>query len=316
MKALITGLTGFVGSHMADYCLSKGCEVHGTTRWRSDTQNIKHLEGKVNLHECDLTDSSAVRDLIENVKPDLIFHLAAQSFVKASWIEPSQTMHTNTVGQINLFEAIRRIPDYNPKIQIAGSSEEYGAAACLPEPITENEPLLPLSPYGVSKVAQDLLGFQYYKSYGLHVVRTRAFNHTGPRRGEVFVCSSFAKQIVDIERGNQDVIKVGNLEAIRDFTDVRDTVAAYWLALEKGEPGEVYNICGGAGIYSMESILQMLVEESGTQIKFEQDESRMRPSDLPTLIGSAKKFRIQTGWKPKIRMKETLKDIVEYWRKK
>jgi len=317
MRVLITGITGFVGSHMAELCLEKGCEVHGTNRWRSDTVNINHLRDKITLHEADLVDPAAVREVIEEVKPDLIFHLAAQSFVKASWTNPSHTMRNNTVSQINIFEAVRKIPDYNPKIQIAGSSEEYGHAACLPNPITEDEPLLPLSPYGVSKVAQDLLGYQYHKSYGLHVVRTRGFNHTGPRRGEVFVCATFAKQIVAIEKGQQKTIKVGNLEAIRDFTDVRDMVNGYWLALEKGEAGDVYNICSGTrGAYTMESILQMLIDLSTAEIKIEEDPERMRPSDLPTLVGSAAKFRTKTGWRPKIKMEQTLKDIIEHERSK
>jgi len=312
MKVLITGISGFVGSHLAEYCQSKGAEVHGTTRWRSQVENLKDIED-LTLHECDINDAFAFREVIKKVKPDWIFHLAAQSFVKASWTEPYQTLHTNIMGELNLFEAVRNIPNYNPRIQIAGSSEEYGHAEKMP--ITEDTPLLPLSPYGVSKVAQDLLARQYFKSYGMHIIVTRAFNHTGPRRGEVFVCSSFAKQIVEIEKGKEPVISVGNLEAKRDFTDVRDTVKGYWLALEKGEPGEVYNICSGNS-YPISNILKKLLSCSKIKIKIKQDPERMRPSDLPVLFGDCSKFMKQTGWKPTIPIEQTLEDILEYWRKK
>lgn len=313
MKILITGLTGFVGSHMAEYCQSKGCEVYGTTRWRSDNQNIKHLD-HLNLIECDLTDSNAVLSVIEKVKPDRIFHLAAQSYVHASWIEPMQTLDTNIRSELNILEAIRRIPNYDPLIQIAGSSEEYGNAENMP--ITEDTPLLPVSPYGVSKVTQDLLARQYFKSYGIRTIVTRAFNHTGRRRGEVFVCSNFAKQVAQIEKGlAKPVILHGNLTAQRDFTDVRDMVHAYWLALEKGEPGEVYNICSGKAI-KVKSILQKLISFSNVKIELKEDPERMRPSDLEVLLGNCDKFKKVTGWEPQYNISDTLKDILDYWREK
>ena len=318
MKVLITGVTGFVGSHLAETCLQKGCEVYGTTRWRSNTENIDHLikEKQITLKECDLVDAHAVRSLIEEIKPDRIFHLAAQSYVKASWTEPMQTLDNNIRGQVNIFEAVRKIEGYDPLIMIAGSSEEYGNVEASQMPINEDVPLLPVSPYGVSKVAQDLLGFQYYKSYGLKIIRTRAFNHTGPRRGEVFVCSSFAKQIVQIEKHpGSNIIKVGNLDAERDFTDVRDMVEAYWLALEKGEPGDVYNICMGK-CYPMRNILNKLISMSKVSIKIVQDPERMRPSDLEVLLGDNKKFKEQTGWEPKYDISTTLQDILDYWRER
>jgi len=312
MKILISGISGFVGSHLAELCISKGCEVHGTTRWRSDSQNISHLN--INLHECDLTDAHAVRNFLEKLKPDRIFHLAAQSYVHASWIEPMQTLDNNIRSEINILEAVRSIPDYDPLIQIAGSSEEYGNAENMP--ITEDTPLLPVSPYGVSKVAQDLLARQYFKSYGIKCIVTRGFNHTGRRRGEVFVCSNFAKQIVEIEKGLKNpIIEHGNLDAERDFTDVRDMVNAYWLALEKGEPGEVYNICSGKSI-KIKSILQKLIQLSNVKIELKQDPERMRPSDLQILLGDCSKFKEATGWERKHEMKDTLKDILDYWREK
>lgn len=313
MKILITGISGFVGSHMAEYCQSKGCEVYGTIRWRSDTQNIKHLEN-LNLLECDLTDASAVKSVIEKVKPDRIFHLAAQSYVHASWTEPMQTLDTNIRSELNILEAIRGIEDYDPLIQIAGSSEEYGNAENMP--ITENTPLLPVSPYGVSKVAQDLLARQYFKSYGIRAIVTRGFNHTGKRRGEVFVCSSFAKQVAQIEKGKaKPVILHGNLDAQRDFTDVRDMVHAYWLALEKGVPGEVYNICSGKSI-KIKSILKKLVSFSNVKITLKQDPERMRPSDLEILSGDCTKFKEVTGWTRQYAISDTLKDLLDYWREK
>jgi len=312
MKILISGVSGFVGSHLAEYCLFKGCEVHGTIRWRSDTQNLKGIN--IILHECDLTDAHAVKSVIEKVKPDRIFHLAAQSYVHASWIEPMQTLDNNIRSEVNIFEAVRSIEGYNPLIQIAGSSEEYGNAAKMP--ITEDTPLLPVSPYGVSKVAQDLLGYQYYRSYGMKIIRTRAFNHTGRRRSEVFVCSSFAKQIAELEKKEgEKIIYVGNLEAERDFTDVRDMVRAYWLALEFGVPGEVYNICSEKS-YPIKNILNKLRSLSKTKITVKNDPERMRPSDLQVLLGDCKKFREKTGWVPQYTISETLKEILDYWRER
>ena len=314
MKVLISGVSGFAGSHLAEYALSLGHEVHGTTRWRSKLDNLEEIKDAVILHECDITDAFALRDIIKEVRPDYIFHLAAQSYVKSSWTEPATTLNTNIIGELNLFEAVRSIPGYKPRIQIACSSEEYGHQDKVLE---EEDRLKPLSPYAVSKVAQDLLGYQYFKSYGMHIVRTRGFNHTGPRRGEVFVCSTFAKQIVEIEKDKTKlpIIKVGNLDAERDFTDVRDMVKGYWLALEKGEPGEAYNICSGKTT-PIKNILKKLLTFSKRQITVKNDEERMRPSDLKVLIGDNTKFCEATGWKPTIPIDTTLEDLLNYWRSK
>jgi GDP-4-dehydro-6-deoxy-D-mannose reductase len=314
LRVLITGLTGFAGSHLADYCLSRGgIDVHGIIRWRSRTENIEHLGPRVTLHECDLRDATSTRDVVEAVGPDYIFHLAAQSFVPTSWKAPSESLITNVIGQLNIFEAVRKL-DLKCRIQLACSSEEYGMVYEHEVPIKETNPLRPLSPYGVSKVGQDLLGYQYFMSYGMDVVRTRGFNHEGPRRAPVFVMSDFAKQIVDIERGNRKpVILVGNLEAKRDFTDVRDMVKGYWLALEKGKPGEVYNICQGK-CWSMREMLDELLELTRVKVEVKQDKNRMRPSDVMLLLGDCSKFHADTGWTPEIPFAQTLRDTLEYWR--
>lgn len=317
MHVLITGITGFVGSHLAEYLLCKepSFEIYGTVRWRSRRENIEHIERQLELIECDLSDAVSVRKMMEQVRPDIIFHMAARSFVLTSWHAPADTLSINILSQVNILESVRSL-NLNPVIQIAGSSEEYGMAYESELPIKETNPLRPLSPYGVSKVAQDLLGYQYYMSYKMRIVRTRAFNHSGPRRGEVFVESNFSKQIVEIEKGYRDpVIMVGNLEAKRDFTDVRDVVQAYHLAVEKGEPGEVYNIASGKS-YSVGRILEILLENSPVKIRVEQDPARMRPSDVPHLLGDSGKFRRLTGWEPTIPLEKTLDDILQYWRER
>jgi len=313
--ALITGVTGFVGSHMAELLLKKGFEVHGLCRWRSRTENIDHIREKIHLVEGDLLDAHSLQDLMMDVRPTHIFHLAAQSFVPASWTSPAVTLEINIVGPCNLFEAVRAA-QLSPLIQIACSSEEYGLVKPNELPIKETNPLRPLSPYAVSKVAMDYLGYQYFKSYDMRIIRTRGFNHTGARRGEVFAESSFAKQIAEIEKGiKKPVILVGNLEAKRDYTDVRDMVEGYFLALEKGESGEVYNICSGKAI-KIEKVLETLLSFSKTKVTVKQDPSRMRPSDVPILLGDNWKFVKQTGWKPKISFEKTMKDLLDYWREK
>lgn len=317
MKALITGITGFAGSHLAEFILSERpeTEVFGTYRWRSRMENIDQLDGKIRLLEADLRDYSSVHRVVERCRPDVIFHLAAQSFVPSSWNAPNETLITNIASQTNLFEAILSLR-LDPVVQIACSSEEYGLVLPDEVPITEGNPLRPLSPYAVSKVGQDMLAYQYFQSYGLKTVRTRGFNHTGPRRGDVFVTSNFAKQIASIEAGIQrPVIRVGNLEAVRDFTDVRDMVRAYWLAVENGRPGEVYNIATGRGI-SIRDLLDKLLALSPAEVRVEVDPERLRPSDVEILVGDSSKFRGDTGWKPEIPLEKTLHDLLEFWRRR
>lgn len=315
MKALVTGITGFAGSHLAELLLNKNVEVIGTLRQRSRMDHIKHLIPYLDLAECELRDPFSVRSLIEVEKPDLIFHLAAQSYVPTSWNSPNDTLQNNADGQLNILEAVRR-SDVACKILIACSSEEYGQVKAHEVPIKETNFLRPLSPYAVSKVTQDYLGYQYHQSYGLHIVRTRAFNHTGPRRGENFVTSNFAKQIAQIEKGLQPpTVYVGNLQAKRDFTDVRDVVRAYWLALEKGDPGECYNISSGVA-WTIEQVLDKLLSLSHETIHVQIDPARFRPSDVEILLGDYSKFHAKTGWVPKIPFEQTLQDLLQYWREK
>ncbi len=313
-RALITGITGFVGSHLAEYLIGNGIEVYGTVRWRSKTENIDHIKDKLNLIDCDIRDSHAVEEAIRESEPDYVFHLAAQSFVPTSWRSPADTIETNVIGTVHLLEAIRKARS-EPLIQVAGSSEEYGMVYPNEVPIRETNPLRPISPYGVSKVAEDKLCYQYSRSYGMKVVLTRAFNHTGPRRGDVFVTSNFSKQIAEIETGSKEpVMRVGNLTAKRDFSDVRDVVKAYWLSLKRGEPGEVYNICSGTS-RTIQSVLDILLEKSTrNDIRIEQDPARMRPSDVQILEGNCSKFSERTGWNPEIPFEKTVEDLLEYWR--
>jgi len=317
MKVLITGITGFVGSHLADFILENHTEVEvfGIVRWRSRMDNILHIQDKITSLEADLKDMGSLKKCLADIQPDRIFHLAAQSFVPTSWTCPAETFAINSIGQINLFEAVLSLK-LTPRIQIAGSSEEYGQVFPDEVPMKETNPLRPLSPYAVSKVAQDLLGWQYFKSYGMNVIRTRGFNHTGPRRGDVFICSNFAKQIAEIEKGKREpVLHVGNLEARRDFTDVRDVVRAYWMSLEKCEAGDVYNI-GTGKTYSMSKVVDMLVSMSEIKIETLIDPTRLRPSDVPILLSDSTKFRTATGWEPKIPFRQSLEDLLNYWRER
>lgn len=314
-RVLITGITGFAGSHLSELLLAQGFEVYGTTRPRSKTENIDHIRDRLRLFDADLIDSHSLHTVLTSVKPEYIFHLAAQAFVPTSWSSPATTMEANVIGTIHVFEAVRRAK-IDPVIQIACSSEEYGLVHKEETPITEKNELRPLSTYAVSKVAMDYLGFQYFKSYGMKIVRTRGFNHTGPRQGDVYVCSTFAKQIAMMEAGKRKpVIKVGNLESFRDFTDVRDIVRAYALSVERCRPGDVYNICSEK-TWQIKKVLDLLCGMSKVKINIQQDPERMRPSDVVLLLGDCKKFREKTGWKAEIPFEKTMKDLLNYWRER
>lgn len=314
MRILITGAGGFAASHLIEHLLDRpGVEIFGTVRWRSKTENIDHLRPRLTLIECDVKDATSVRKAVEDARPDWIFHLAAQSYVPTSWHAPAETLNTNVLGNLNVLEAVRATKT-SPLILVAGSSEEYGQTLPAELPIRETNPLRPMSPYAVSKVAQDLLSFQYFQSYAIRCVRTRAFNHTGPRRGEVFVTSNLTHQVARIESGRQPpTLLVGNLDAVRDFTDVRDTVRAYVLALEKCRPGDVYNICSGRGV-AIRQIVDMLRGLATKPFEVKVDPARLRPSDVPVLVGDATKFREATGWAPSIPFEQTVKDLLDFWR--
>lgn len=318
MRVLVTGISGFVGSYLAEYIFDNhpDVEVFGFKRWRSPMENIKHIEHKLNLIDGDLRDLTSVFTLIKEIKPDLIFHLASQSYVPVSYSTPNDTITTNVIGTVNLLEAVR-LSGLDPMIHLCSSPEVYGEPNKEDIPITESCPFRPVSPYAVSKVSEDMLGYMYYKAYNLKIVRSRAFTHTGPRQSSVFVTSSFAKQIASIfKKGTQEpVIKVGNLDSIRTFCDVRDTVKAYWLLLQYGEPGEVYNICGNETM-TIREMLDKLLFVSGMRTikpKIEVDASLLRPKDVTLQIANDTKFRKITGWEPEINFGQTLWDIFNYW---
>lgn len=315
MKVLITGITGMMGGFLARELLAAQAEVHGTYRWRSHTVNVDTIKRDLHLRECDVRDAGSIRHLIADVKPDRIFHLAAQSNVLTSRHAPAETLATNVVGLVNLLEAVR---DAHPaaRVLVPGSSEEYGLQYADEIPVRETNPLRPLSPYAVSKVTQDMTGLQYFESYHTHIVRTRAFHHTGPGREDVFVESNFAHQIAEIEAGHKPpVLHVGNLDVVRDYSDARDVARAYVLALEKCEAGEVYNICSEQG-RRIGDIVDILLGYASVPIKVEQDAARVRDHEAPTVIGSAERFRAATGWTPRIPFEQTLREILEVWRQK
>jgi len=316
LTVLVTGIAGFVGSHFAEYALARGAAVVGACLPEGGDENIEHIRGQLRLVDCDLRDAPAVTRFVREVVADWVIHLAAQSFVGASWGAPAATLATNILSQVNVLEAVREAPT-PPRVLVIGSSDEYGQVEDGDLPIGEDCPLRPLSPYAVSKVTQDLMGYQYWKSYGLPIVRARAFNHEGPRRGDAFVTSSLARQIAEIELGiREPVIHVGNLKARRDYTDVRDIVRGYWLLLERGQPGEVYNLCSEKA-WSIEAVLRVLLEHARVKnIDIREDPARMRPVDVPVLLGDASKIRKAVGWRPEIPFERTLRDVLDDWRRR
>lgn len=307
-----------VGSHLADHILAEhpDVEIHGLIRWRSPLDNIRGILDRVTLHQGDLRDLSSLITVMRDVKPDRIFHLAAQSYVDQSFRAPADTLQTNVVGTTNLLEAVR-IVGINPRIHVCSSSEVYGQVREDEVPIEETAPLRPASPYGVSKVAEDLTAQQYHLSYGMDIVRTRMFTHTGPRRGDVFAESSFAKQIAEIEAGKRSgPVMVGNLDSVRTICDVRDAVRAYWLLLEMCPAGEVYNI-GGDRQTSISVICGFLAHIStAVMLTTEVDPARLRPSDVTLQIPDTSKFRAATGWEVEIPWKRTLRDLLDYHRER
>lgn len=315
MKALITGITGFAGSYLAEHLLSTNrYEISGTYLIEDSLRNVDGIKNKLNLIKADLSNEKSVFNIVKKNAPRVIFHLAALTSPADSFNNPTQTLTNNISLQINLMEAVRKNNLLDTKILVVSSGEIYGIVKREDLPIDEKTPLAPTNPYSVSKIAQDFLGLTYALSYKLKIVRVRPFNHIGPRQSPHFVVSSFAKQIAEIEKDRRDpVLHVGNLDTRRDFTNVKDMVRAYLLAIEKGKDGDVYNI--GAGIsYKISEILSKLVSMSSSRIKIVKDKSLLRPNDNPELICDARKFTKLTGWKPTVPIETTLRDTLDYWR--
>lgn len=312
---LITGISGFAGSFLAEYLISqnKG-KISGTYLEEAGLPSIGNLTAKVDLFKLNLTNEKKVFDIVKETKPDFIYHLAALTSPKASFDNPFEAIQNNVKAQLNLLEAVRKLDLLNTRILIASSAEVYGIVEKKDLPIDEGTKLMPASPYAVSKITQDFLALQYFLSYGMKIIRIRPFNHIGPRQKSYFVVSAFAKKIAEIERGKIDnTLSVGNLDSKRDFTDVRDMVVAYSLAIEKCRWGEVYNIGSGSS-YAISEILDKMLSLSKVKIKVKVDESLLRPSDNPDLLCNRSKFTSLTGWKPEILIDKTLKDTLDYWR--
>lgn len=317
MKVLITGISGMVGSHLAEYILADHPEVdlHGLIRWRTPLDHLGAIKDRIALHYGDLRDLNSLIVVIKKVQPDWIFHLAAQSFVTTSFDAPVDTLSTNVIGTTNLLDALR-ITGVDAKVHVCSSSEVYGQVLEHEVPITESNPFRPASPYAVSKVGEDMIAFQYFLSYGIRTVRTRMFTHTGPRRGDVFAESAYAKQIVEVEYGlRNNPIRVGNLDSIRTFADVRDAVRAYWVLMEKCPAGEVYNI-GGNRTMTLRDMLEILKGMSTCHIDHAVDPALLRPSDVTLQIPDTSKFKAATGWEPRIPFEETLKNILDFYRRR
>jgi GDP-4-dehydro-6-deoxy-D-mannose reductase len=314
LRALITGANGFAGSHLAEYLLEH-TDIAPYGLGLGHQEHIAHLKGKLIFSEDDLCDPERVKGVLAEIRPDLIFHLAAQAYVGVSWQDPWATLANNIRAQLNILQAVVGL-SLPARVMVVGSNEEYGLVRPDELPVKETNPLRPDNPYGVSKIGQDMLGLQYHNSYGLQVVRVRPFNHIGPRQSEQFVASAFARQIAEAELGLREaVIRVGNLSSQRDFTDVRDVVRAYYLILVQGQAGEVYNI--GSGVPRLIShLLDTLLKLSKLNIKVQQDPARLRPSDVPIIYCDPSKLKACTGWQPTISFEQSLYDVLEYWRER
>jgi GDP-mannose 4,6-dehydratase len=314
-RALITGIGGSAGSYLAEYIVSKhpGVEVHGISRWHGfSSDNLKAVQDKVTVHEADLLDFGSVLSVLEEVQPDAVFHLAAHANVRASFLTPSAVLTNNIVGTSNLFEAIR-LARLDPVIKLCSTSEVYGQVDPLHVPIKEDAPLRPASPYAVSKATQDMLGWTYFNSYNMSIIRTRMFGYLNNRRTDLFA-TSFARQVAWIERGLQKELVHGNLDSVRTLIDVRDAVRAYWLAIEKCQPGQVYNI-GGTTPVKVGDYLDRLVEMSEVPIPTRSDPNLLRPADVTLQIPCVDKFVDETSWQPAYTLEESVVDMLAHWRR-
>lgn len=313
MKTLITGIYGFAGAHLANYLSGQGHEIAGFCL-ETDI-DIGAIPESARIFIGDLRQKDRIAEVIAEYNPDRIVHLAAVSSVKFSFDHPAETFAINITGTQNLLEAIAHQKKPAQTILVS-SSEIYGQLGPNDVPVSETALLAPVNPYGVSKAAVDLMGYQYYKSYGVPVYRIRAFSHTGPRQSTQAVISDWAKQVAAVELGRAPAeIKVGNLSVIRDYTDVEDVVRAYELIFEKGRPGETYNVCSGIG-HQLDILLNRLIGFSNKKIQITIDQSRFRPVDIPILIGSPRKIKSDTGWEPRFDINSTLKKVYNFWHKK
>jgi GDP-4-dehydro-6-deoxy-D-mannose reductase len=310
MRALITGVGGFVGRHLLEHLRQEGDEVFGLGR-AADVSGI----GSVQVFQADLSDRSAVARVIRAAQPEAVYHLAAKSSPAESLADPWATLGNNLLAQINLFEALLS-SGQRPRVLVIGSSDEYGRVAQDEVPTHEDVPLRPTTPYAVSKVGQDVMGFQYFTQHGLPVVRVRPFNHTGPGHDARFVVPGLARQLAQIEAGGREpVLRVGNVNVERDFTDARDMVRAYRLALVAGAPGEVYNLGSGRSVRIAEMIAD-LTSMCRVQVEIRVDPLLLRPADIPRQVADVRKFTSLTGWRPGIPWHTTLADTLEYWRRR
>jgi GDP-4-dehydro-6-deoxy-D-mannose reductase len=312
LRALITGISGFVGSHLAEYLLAHtDWQVAGTVYGRPD--NISHLHDRLLVYPAELSRLEVVRFIVEDTRPDAIFHLAAQPIPALSQVDPWFTLENNIRAQLNVLETVAHMK-LPCRVLVVGSSEEYGQVAPNDLPIRETTPLQPTTAYAVSKISQDFLGLQYYLSHGVEAIRVRPFNHIGPRQRRGFVAPDFAHQIVEIEAGlRAPQVMVGALDVERDFSDVRDIVRGYYLALTQGEPGEVYNL-GRGEAYSVRTLLDTLVRQSSAEITVVQDPARMRSVNVPRIVADCSKIRARTGWQPEIPFEQSLQDVLDFWR--
>jgi len=311
VRALITGITGFAGGHLAQVLGERNDEVYGVDI--RPTDGLMHLGPEITSYTADLSDPALVAKLINDIQPDAIYHLAGQPFVPKSWEDPWGTIENNIRPQLNILQAIIQ-QKLDTRLLIVASNQVYGKVSSNQLPVRETTPFRPDNPYGVSKVAQDMLALQYHVSHNVDVLRVRAFNHIGPRQNPHFVSSSFAKQIAEIEAGlNEPMMHVGNLDAERDFTDVVDVMRAYALLIDHGTPGEDYNV-GTGKAYSIQYLLDILLGYSNADIKIEQDPARMRPSDVPVLYADNSKLVAATGWEPSFTFEESVKRVLDYWR--
>ncbi len=315
-RALITGMTGSGGSYLAEYIVQNhpDVEVHGLGRWHSTStaDNLSEIRPRVTVHECDLMDFSSVLAALEKARPDAIFHLAAHANVRASFQTPLAVMNNNIMGTANLFEAVRSAR-LNPIFQLCSTSEVYGQVDPKDVPIREETPMRPSSPYAVSKVTQDLLGYAYFVAYKMPVIRTRMFAYLNPRRGDLFA-TSFARQVARIERGLQKELVHGNLESVRTIIDVRDAMRAYWDAALYCTPGEAYNI-GGRTTMTVGQFLEMLKSLAKTPIPSRVDPALLRPADVTLQIPATEKFEKATGWKPRYSFEESVGFLLDHCRR-